>query len=70
MKLKPASCIYIGDTPEDLQMAPAAGMSAIAVLGPFPTAARPAHLLNSVKEVPALLRKLQKSAMLELNVAT
>ena len=37
MKVDPLECVYVGDTPEDLQMARAAGVCAIAVLGPFPT---------------------------------
>jgi HAD superfamily hydrolase (TIGR01509 family) len=65
LKLKPAACVYIGDSPEDLEMASRAGVRAIAVLGPFPTekrlrAARPEFLLESIAELPKLLEKLQR----------
>jgi len=62
MKVDPRDCVYVGDTPEDVEMARAAGVRAIAVLGPFPTekklrAAKPEILLNQLKELPALLRE-------------
>jgi HAD superfamily hydrolase (TIGR01509 family) len=61
--LKPSACVYVGDSPEDLQMAKRAGVRAIAVLGPFPTeerlrAARPDFLLESIRELPELLKRL------------
>ncbi len=63
MKLDPRECVYVGDTPEDLQMARAAGVCAIAVLGPFPTekklrAEKPDFLLERLEQLPELLRKL------------
>lgn len=63
MKLEPGECVYVGDTPEDLEMARSAGVRAIAVLGPFPTekrlrAARPEFLLEDLRELPGLLRRL------------
>jgi len=63
MKLQPADCVYVGDTPEDLAMAKAAGMRAIAVLGPFPTeetlrAAKPEFLLPNLRDLPALIHRL------------
>jgi len=63
MRLEPDDCIYVGDTPEDLEMAEAAGVRAIAVLGPFPTArrlraARPEFLLKALDDLPELLRKI------------
>jgi phosphoglycolate phosphatase-like HAD superfamily hydrolase len=66
MRLDPDACVYVGDTPQDLQMAQRAGVRSIAVLGPFPTenqlrAAQPEFLLRSIRELPALLRKLNKS---------
>jgi HAD superfamily hydrolase (TIGR01509 family) len=69
LALKPSDCIYVGDSPEDLQMARSAGVQAIAVLGPFPTekklrAAKPDYLLESVRELPALLRKLRAGTSL------
>lgn len=67
MKLEPADCVYVGDTAEDVEMAEAAGVRAIAVLGPFPTArglrrARPEFLLKRLGELPGLLRKIYANA--------
>jgi HAD superfamily hydrolase (TIGR01509 family) len=64
MRLQPEQCVYVGDTPEDLEMSRAAGMTAVAVLGPFPTekrlrAARPEYLLDRLEELPALLKKIE-----------
>lgn len=68
MKLEPGECIYVGDTPEDLEMSEAANVRAVAVLGPFPTAgrlraARPEFLLKALDELPALLRKIYANAL-------
>jgi len=62
MKLRAEECVYVGDTPQDMEMARAAGVRAIAVLGPFPTekqlrAAMPEFLLEDLRELPALLKK-------------
>jgi HAD superfamily hydrolase (TIGR01509 family) len=62
MCLDPGDCVYVGDSPEDLEMARRAGVRAIAVLGPFPTearlrAAKPALLLNSIADLPDALRQ-------------
>jgi HAD superfamily hydrolase (TIGR01509 family) len=59
----PEHCVYIGDTAEDMEMARRAGVRAIGVLGPFPTAARlraakPEVLLNSVQELPQYLHTM------------
>jgi len=67
MKLNAEQCVYVGDTPEDLEMARAAGVRAIAVLGPFPTekrlrAAKPEFLLKSLQELPVLLEELSRNA--------
>lgn len=64
MRLSASACVYVGDAPEDLQMARRAGVRAIAVLGPFPTekrlrAARPEILLESIEELPQALQELQ-----------
>lgn len=61
--LEPSACVYVGDSPEDLEMAKRAGVRAIAVLGPFPTekrlrAARPDFLLGSIRELPEMLNRL------------
>jgi len=63
MKAEARQCVYVGDTPEDVEMARAAGVRAIAVLGPFPTekrlrAVRPEILLNGLQELPQVLREL------------
>jgi HAD superfamily hydrolase (TIGR01549 family) len=61
--LEAAQCVYVGDSPEDVQMAKSAHVRAIGVLGPFPTekrlrAAKPDLLLNSLAELPAALKQL------------
>lgn len=65
LRLEPSSCVYVGDSPEDLQMASRAGVRAIAILGPFPTekrlrAARPEVLLESIRELPEALESLSR----------
>lgn len=67
MKAEARQCVYVGDTPEDVEMARAAGVQEIAVLGPFPTekrlrAARPEILLHGLHELPGILRKLYGNA--------
>jgi phosphoglycolate phosphatase len=64
IRLSPSECVYVGDSPEDLEMARRAGVRAIAVLGRFPTekslrAARPDLLLSSIKELPEALELLR-----------
>lgn len=61
--VRPQECVYVGDSPEDIEMARGAGVHAVGVLGPFPTAARiraakPEALLSSIRELPAYLRSL------------
>lgn len=63
MDLEPACCAYVGDAPQDVEMARRAGVLAIGVLGPFPTekrlrAARPEFLIGSLRELPNLLQRL------------
>jgi HAD superfamily hydrolase (TIGR01509 family) len=63
MQLDPSACVYVGDAPQDVEMARRAGVRAIGVLGPFPTekrlrAARPEFLIGSIEELPDVLRKL------------
>jgi HAD superfamily hydrolase (TIGR01549 family) len=69
MGLRPAACVYVGDSPHDLEMARRAGVRAIAVLGRFPTekglrAARPEFLLESITELPDVLDELRPIATL------
>lgn len=64
MQLQAACCVYVGDAPQDVEMARRAGVRAIGVLGPFPTekrlrAARPEFLLGSLEELPDLLNRLR-----------
>ena len=64
MELEPACCAYIGDAPQDVEMARRAGVLAIGVLGPFPTekrlrAARPEFLIGSLEELPDVLKRLR-----------
>ena len=64
MQLEAACCVYVGDAPQDVEMARRAGVRAIGVLGPFPTekrlrAARPEFLLGSLEELPDLLNRLR-----------
>ena len=63
MKLDPRACVYVGDAAQDVEMARRAGVRAIGVLGPFPTerrlrAAKPEFLMNSLEELPGLLKKM------------
>jgi phosphoglycolate phosphatase len=63
MSLHASSCVYVGDSPEDLEMARRAGVRSIAVLGCFPTekrlrAARPEVLLESIEELPEALERM------------
>ena len=53
-------CVYVGDAPADIEMARRAGVRAIGVLGPFPSAAqirdaRPDLLLRSIRDLPRYL---------------
>lgn len=59
--LPPEQCVYVGDTAEDMEMARRAGVRAVGVLGPFPTAARmraakPEILLDSIRALPRHLQ--------------
>lgn len=60
LRIGPEACVYVGDAPEDIEMARRAGVRAVALLGPFPThrglrAARPDAVLGSIGELPDLL---------------
>jgi len=64
LRLKPKECVYVGDSPEDMEMARRAGVRAIAVLGPFPNhkrlrASSADALLESIDELPGALKKLR-----------
>ena len=54
-------CVYVGDAPEDIEMAHRAGVRAIGVLGGSPVpkrlrAASPDAMIETIRELPALLR--------------
>lgn len=60
MKMRAQDCVYVGDAPEDIEMARRAGVRSIGVIGPFPTArqiraARPDVLLTSILDLPDVI---------------
>ncbi|MDE3138052.1 MAG: HAD family hydrolase [Acidobacteriota bacterium] len=62
MRIAPRAAVYVGDAPEDIQMARRAGVRAIGVLGSFPTAqrlrdSRPEALLGSLRELPGVIEE-------------
>jgi pyrophosphatase PpaX len=62
LRTRPAEAIYVGDTADDIEMARRAGVRAIGVFGPFPTAAgmraaKPDLLLDSIRLLPRHLRQ-------------
>lgn len=63
LRVSPEESVYVGDTAEDIEMARRAGVRAIGVRGPFPTvdrlmAANPEALLDSIRQVPAYVRRV------------
>ena len=61
LRLAPEVCVYIGDAPEDIEMAHRAGVRAIGVLGGSPVPERlrrasPDAMIETISELPALLR--------------
>jgi HAD superfamily hydrolase (TIGR01509 family) len=61
LRLSPKVCVYVGDAPEDIQMAHRAGMRAIGVLGGSPVPERlrgasPDATIETIRELPGLLR--------------
>jgi phosphoglycolate phosphatase len=70
MSLQASVCVYVGDSPHDLEMARRAGVRAIAIIGRFPTeqglrAAKPDALLESLMELPSALKSLGQRASRE-----
>jgi phosphoglycolate phosphatase len=60
LRTRAEDCVYVGDAAEDIEMARRAGVRAIGVLGPFPTAeriraAQPDMLIESIRELPRCL---------------
>jgi HAD superfamily hydrolase (TIGR01509 family) len=61
LHLSPKVCVYVGDAPEDIEMAHRAGMRAIGVLGGSPVPERlrgasPDATIKTIRELPALLK--------------
>jgi len=61
LRAPPRTSVYIGDAPEDIQMAHRAGVRAIGVLGGSPVperlrAASPDAMIETIRELPALLK--------------
>jgi HAD superfamily hydrolase (TIGR01509 family) len=59
--IAPKVCVYVGDAPEDIEMAHRAGMRAIGVLGGSPVperlrAASPDAIIETIRQLPALLK--------------
>jgi HAD superfamily hydrolase (TIGR01509 family) len=63
LRLSPKVCVYVGDAPEDIEMAHRAGMRAIGVLGGSPVPERlreasPDAMIETIRELPRLLKKI------------
>jgi HAD superfamily hydrolase (TIGR01509 family) len=61
LRIAPKVCVYVGDAPEDIEMAHRAGVRAIGVLGGSPVperlrAASPDALIETIRQLPALLK--------------
>jgi len=61
LRIAPEICVYVGDAPEDIQMAHRAGMRAIGVLAGSPVperlrAASPDAMIETIRQLPALLK--------------
>jgi HAD superfamily hydrolase (TIGR01509 family) len=61
LRALPQTCVYIGDAPEDIEMAHRAGVRAIGVLGGSPVperlqAASADALIETIGDLPALLK--------------
>jgi HAD superfamily hydrolase (TIGR01509 family) len=61
LRALPQTCVYIGDAPEDIEMAHRAGVRAIGVLDGSPVperlrAASPDATIETIRELPALLK--------------
>jgi len=61
LRIAPEICVYVGDAPEDIQMAHRAGMRAIGVLAGSPVperlrAAVPDAMIETIRQLPTLLK--------------
>src|SRR5579872_6666861 len=64
LRARPQASVYIGDAPEDIEMAHRAGMRAVGVLGGSPVperlrAASPEALIETIRELPGLLKRFE-----------
>ncbi len=62
LRVAPEACVYVGDAPDDVEMAHRAGVWAIAVLGASPVPERlrasgPDAVIASIRALPRLLKK-------------
>ncbi len=62
LELDASACVYVGDSPQDVEMARRGGVRSIGVLSPFLTekrlrAARPDFLIRSIQELPDVLMR-------------
>jgi HAD superfamily hydrolase (TIGR01509 family) len=62
LQISATVCVYVGDAPEDIEMAHRAGVRAIGVLGGSPVPARlraaePDAVIKTIRDLPALLKK-------------
>jgi HAD superfamily hydrolase (TIGR01509 family) len=60
LRMSAPACVYVGDAPEDVEMAHRAKVRAVGVLGGSPVpdrllAASPDHVIDTISELPALL---------------
>ena len=63
LNLDPDSCIYVGDSAEDIEMAKRANVRVFGVCGPFPTAkkvraAKPDLMLRTIADLPSRIKPL------------
>ncbi len=64
LRIAPDVCVYVGDAPEDIEMAHRAGVRAIGVLGGSPVpdrlrAASPDATIETIRELPMLLKRFK-----------
>jgi phosphoglycolate phosphatase-like HAD superfamily hydrolase len=64
LRIAPEVCVYVGDAPEDIEMAHRAGVRAIGVLGGSPVperlrAALPDAMIETIRQLPAALRDFE-----------
>jgi phosphoglycolate phosphatase len=62
MGVEPAECVYVGDTPEDVEMARRAGLAVVGVVGSSPVSgrlrgSRPDALIARITALPELLSR-------------